>query len=464
MSTDPDTHAAILADAARLADGGNLQAAADALRTALEMDFQQEVAEALSMVDTALAGGLEPEIALAAIEELTESEVPIEVDDSQLGLDANAADTMPGDAIAGAEAGPGPSSSAFQTAPRRPASGMSLGELKQMLAQASATKSGPLSPVKSGRGGEASTHPREAETKPASLAPSTADTPFEPQPSDAAGARFRGSAPPPPAYRRRAAPPVPSEPAPTPTASFEDPDDDFDFFGSVAPSGSHLDIEPEVVTEGSLADAINAPDGGVADEREPTPAVRSPSSAQTQPVPQASLKPRTRRPREPFPAQHDIELDSGAMAPTEGSPVAAPDPFQTDRLRPVGAGERRQGISDLLDRVRVLLGRGDLASSKQLVDEVLATDPGHGEAQALARDITGRLAMLRIFSLEPMDRVPRQNLAAAAEVGLSPRSMFVLSMADGSSTLEDLVDLSGMPRSDATEILSELIQKGALEF
>lgn len=476
LSTDPDTHAAILADAARLADGGNLQAAADALRTALEIDFQQQVVDVLTMVDNALRGELDPEIALAAIEELTELELPIEVDESEMGIpadDSNAAETMPGDAIATAGgAGPGPANSAFETAPRRPATGMLLDDLTEMLANASASQSERQSPALE------TNAPRDVTVAPPSLDELTADpsaeladTPFEHRPTDPSRVRFRGAAPPPPAYRRRAVTPVASEPPKVEYAA----DDDFDFFGDVYSGGSHLDVQPEVFTEGSLADAVAAPTTGEAQAttarwNEPVKGVdsqwKSAPAEQTQPIPQASINSNARWSREPFPeTNREPNLDSGAMTPAVGNLVVEElDAFRTGRLRPAGDNRPRQPVSDLLDRVRVLLGRSDLASANQLVNEVLASDPGHGEAQSLARDITGRLAMLRVAMLEPMDRIPIQNLAAAAEAGLSPRSMFVLSMADGSSSLEDLIDLSGMSRSDATEILAELIEKGALQL
>jgi hypothetical protein len=133
-------------------------------------------------------------------------------------------------------------------------------------------------------------------------------------------------------------------------------------------------------------------------------------------------------------------------------------------MRPVEADRTSQPINDLLDRVRVLLGRGDLASAQELAKEVLLTEPGHGDAQALAQDIAARLMILRVSTLEPMNRVPRQSLGEVIGTGLNPRSMFVLSMADGSSSLEDLVDLSGMSRSDALELLAELVETGALVF
>ena len=487
MSTDPDTHAAILADAARLADGGNLEAAADALRSALEIDFRQEVVDVLVMLESALTGRLDPEIALAAIEELTEADVPIEVDDSAITGSAppvdgsSAAETVPVESVvednkepekppAAQPGGPG----TFQTAPRRPAKGMSLDELKAVLARAS-----------SGLGSESETRPAPVvptSQTAGSTAQNDAVTPMpearaddgalDRRTSDASKVRFKGAAPPPPAHRRRAiAPVVPDSPQARPVEE----DADFDLFGSAPSGGSHLDVEPEVVTEGSLADAIAASSSpGPAKSQsietaarvEPIGAVPAPpkenTPMETKTTPEDAVLPRYRR--EPDPEPRDRLAVSGLATPAVGSPVIEKAAFRTGRLRPAGARERRQPVNDLLDRVRVLLGRGDLASAQQLVEEVLLTDPGHGDAQALARDIAGRLTMLRLSALEPMNRTPRQDLGAVAGAGLSPRSMFVLSMADGSSSLEDLVDLSGMSRADALEILAGLIQKGALVF
>jgi hypothetical protein len=47
-------------------------------------------------------------------------------------------------------------------------------------------------------------------------------------------------------------------------------------------------------------------------------------------------------------------------------------------------------------------------------------------------------------------------------VAIDHRAGFLLSLVDGSSTLEAILDVCGMPRLDALRILHELVQRGAV--
>ncbi|MFT6398410.1 MAG: hypothetical protein ACJAYU_003168 [Bradymonadia bacterium] len=555
MANDPETHAAILEDAARLADGGNLEAAADALRSSLEVEFSREVVDVLVMLERAFAGELDCEVAASAVEELAGLELAIEIDvvlddetvssadvlkDYVVGSSArgetgpiDAPENSVGAAVeelqgerrtqevsdvevvsAGvAEPKSAPPGSSFQTQPRRPVRGRSLGELKNMLSRSGSPPpvEGPelvskittvQAPVETEEQGSAATSAGSAAGS--SLGPESRE--FERQPSQGSQARFRGAVPPPPAHRRQSVTPVLGQEVETDPPEAED-EDEFDFFGSVAPSGSHLDVEPELFKDGSLADALAEPAPrsaapAVLRSQARTPAQGTPAVPDDKEHAQArgafaDMMAAARAEAEMAEAgdrhhatasvatvstgehspvvvpeenasganQRDARVDAGAPTPSAGSLPVPGAAFKTGRLRPVhDEGKRRQSTTDLLDRVRVLLSRGDLASAKQLVDEVLTTDPGHGDALALSRNINERLTMLRMSALEPMSRMPHPDVSAVASAQLNPRSMFLLSMADGGSSLQDLVDLSGMPAFEASEILLGLIEQGVLRF
>lgn len=49
-----------------------------------------------------------------------------------------------------------------------------------------------------------------------------------------------------------------------------------------------------------------------------------------------------------------------------------------------------------------------------------------------------------------------------ARVGLDHRGGFLLTFIDGRSTVEDIIDGSGLPVADATAILQELLARGAI--
>ena len=67
-------------------------------------------------------------------------------------------------------------------------------------------------------------------------------------------------------------------------------------------------------------------------------------------------------------------------------------------------------------------------------------------------------------SLGSLERVPVLRVAPAqlAKLGLDHRAGFVLSMIDGATAIETLIDMSGLPRVDVLRILDEVVQSGAV--
>jgi hypothetical protein len=60
--------------------------------------------------------------------------------------------------------------------------------------------------------------------------------------------------------------------------------------------------------------------------------------------------------------------------------------------------------------------------------------------------------------LGPWDRLRLPTLAIDSRTG------FLLSLIDGASTFEAILDVCGMPRLDALRILDDLVQRGAIAF
>lgn len=63
-----------------------------------------------------------------------------------------------------------------------------------------------------------------------------------------------------------------------------------------------------------------------------------------------------------------------------------------------------------------------------------------------------------------LDRVPvlRLGTAQLAGLGLDRRATFVLSLCDGATSIEALIDLSGVPRIEVLRLLDELVRSGAV--
>jgi hypothetical protein len=148
-------------------------------------------------------------------------------------------------------------------------------------------------------------------------------------------------------------------------------------------------------------------------------------------------------PSEPRPASGDEhDADAQADAPPE-TPAARTD-------GPPSAIE-------MADRVAL----GDYTGALEIAEKLLELDPEHGEALRVAEEARETLLAMytaRIGDLEgvPVVAVARDELRW---LSIDHRAGFVLSLIDGVSTLEMVLDVSGMPRFDALRILHELLQK-----
>ena len=216
-------------------------------------------------------------------------------------------------------------------------------------------------------------------------------------------------------------------------------------------TGAALDDEgPEALDDAFIAE-------GVAETQEfPAPDATEELAVQHAEVDKADGA----RAEEPVPPP---PLSADALSPSPGPVV---NDVITDRHDAVEPGEfGALPVADLLSRARILFDRGDLASAINLYDEVLAAEPGNGEAMQRRRAADERMGLIRMAALEPLDRAPQANLVAASTATeLTPQMMFLLTQADGVSTLHDLIDLSGLSTSEASLVLLSLIERELLRF
>jgi hypothetical protein len=117
---------------------------------------------------------------------------------------------------------------------------------------------------------------------------------------------------------------------------------------------------------------------------------------------------------------------------------------------------------EMADRVSL----GDFTGALDIADKLLMLDPGNSEAQKCAdnaRSVLRQMYTARIGRLDrvPVVGVPRDQLRW---LSIDHRAGFVLSLIDGVSSLEMILDVSGMPELDALRILSELVQQRIVSF
>jgi hypothetical protein len=141
-----------------------------------------------------------------------------------------------------------------------------------------------------------------------------------------------------------------------------------------------------------------------------------------------------------------LELDLSEVARSGPPPaVLVPAP---------AASARDLAITDMKDRYAM----GDFTGALLVAEGMLEVDADDIDAQRYAkscRDVLTQMYSARLGSLGQRVRVavPGDQIRW---LSLDHRAGFVLSLIDGSSTVEELLDISGMNRLDALRILYTL--------
>lgn len=104
---------------------------------------------------------------------------------------------------------------------------------------------------------------------------------------------------------------------------------------------------------------------------------------------------------------------------------------------------------------------GDFSGALLLAERVLHESPRDKEALALAKRCRDVLVDMYSSRLSGLHRVPRIVMGPdqIRWLSLDHRAGFLLSMVDGVSSIDDLLDVSGMQRVDALRILRDLLDQ-----
>ena len=150
-----------------------------------------------------------------------------------------------------------------------------------------------------------------------------------------------------------------------------------------------------------------------------------------------------------------------ALSPTSieaavlGAIATSPGPEITERT-----------IDDPIAEMGERFSLGDYTGALEMAELILAEDPGNLEAAECGENCRTVLESMYAARLAPLDRAPIVVVPRAQMRWLSidHRAGFVLSLIDGSSTVETILDVSGMPKLDALRILHELVQQKIVAF
>jgi hypothetical protein len=124
----------------------------------------------------------------------------------------------------------------------------------------------------------------------------------------------------------------------------------------------------------------------------------------------------------------------------------------------------RRRITVLLDRATEWTRAGDFERSVAAVDLALSEDPNSPLAQKLIH--RHRDAIMNVFQnyLGDLQRTPSlaRPLHELGNAPISPRAAFLLSRVDGTLSIDEVLDVSGMPRLEAYRYLCQLFMRGIL--
>jgi tetratricopeptide (TPR) repeat protein len=124
----------------------------------------------------------------------------------------------------------------------------------------------------------------------------------------------------------------------------------------------------------------------------------------------------------------------------------------------------RRRIALLLERATAWSKSRELDKAVAAVDLALSEDPNSVLGQKLITRNKDTIMALFQSYLGDLDRMPQlaRPLNELANAPISPRAAFLLSRIDGTLTIDELLDVSGMPRLEAYRHLCHLFLRGIL--
>lgn len=149
----------------------------------------------------------------------------------------------------------------------------------------------------------------------------------------------------------------------------------------------------------------------------------------------------------------DIEQVDSRPEDTPGADTVRKHEPQSSSL----GGRAKSPDREMADRVSL----GDYSGALEIAEQILSENPGSSAATACAENCRAVLRQMYVTRIGQLDRVPVVSVPREQLRWLSidHKAGFVLSLIDGVSTVEMIIDVSGMAELDALRILSELAQQ-----
>lgn len=144
---------------------------------------------------------------------------------------------------------------------------------------------------------------------------------------------------------------------------------------------------------------------------------------------------------------------------TPSTAFAPPQATPTSKADPASAASQ---VGEMRDRFSL----GDYSGALVVAEAILESEPKHPEAHQVASHCRRVLEQMYIARIGPLTRVPIVGVPRdqLRWLSIDHRAGFLLSHVDGVSTLEMILDVSGMSPLDALRILFELAQQRVITF
>jgi hypothetical protein len=165
--------------------------------------------------------------------------------------------------------------------------------------------------------------------------------------------------------------------------------------------------------------------------------------------------------RAPTPAS----VDSFSLPPLDSlnaPPEKSEPPAPALELDLEGNSEIEPAYAEMKDRYAM----GDFTGALVIAESVLEVEPSDAEALRYAESCRKVLTQMYAARLGPLDRVV--EVAVPADqirwLSLDHRAGFLLSLVDGISTVEEILDISGMSRLEALRIMYALLEQRVISI
>jgi hypothetical protein len=164
------------------------------------------------------------------------------------------------------------------------------------------------------------------------------------------------------------------------------------------------------------------------------------------------------------PALHAAETPTDPQPPDALLDCLSPAKSTRAYTRPDSSFPARVSLEEQSCAMRDRLLIGDDEAALFLAESILLTLPTHSQALACAEHCRASLERSYVRRVGRLSAIPVPLIEFEAThcLCLDPREAFVLSLLDGSTTIDDMLDISGMPRLDALKILSKLVERDVI--